>query len=267
MDPYADPAHVREQYRDTSRLDARVRIYQLFARREQGFHSWVFERLGLEPGARILDVGAGAGHLWVENAERAVGLDVVLGDLSPGMLRTARERLASKGDVRCIGLDAQALPFRDASFDVVLANHMLYHVPDRARALAEIGRVLAPGGRFHTTTNGWSHLLEMRELVRRFGVRSALRSATSDSGTWDLEEAAREVGEHFDDARLESYRDVLEVTDPGPLLDAIRSMAEGEARDEAALERLGRHVEWMISLEGFFHVGTCAGLVSARRPD
>jgi hypothetical protein len=125
--------------------------------------------------------------------------------------------------------------------------------------------VLTPGGRFHTTTNGWSHLLEMRELVRRFGIKSALRPAASVSGWWDLEQAAREVGERFSDTRLESYRDALHVTDPDPLIDAIRSMGGSDPAAEPALAELRRHVEWMIGVEGFFHIGTWAGLVSARR--
>ncbi len=265
-DPYSDPEHVVEQYRDASRLDARVRIYRLFAQRDDGFYEWLFDRLDLGPDTRVLDVGAGTGNLWLENAPRLKGSYLVLGDLSPGMLDSARERLARAAvSARFTGLDAQSLPFATASFDVVLANHMLYHVPDRPRALAEVHRVLAPGGTFYTATNGWSHLLEMRELVRRFGVESALRPASSSSDGWDLEQAAREVGERFADLRLESYRDALRVTDPEPLLDAIRSMGGGDAADAPALEALRRHVEWSIGLEGFFHIGTWAGLVSARR--
>jgi SAM-dependent methyltransferase len=266
----SDASHVREQYRDSSKLDARVRIYDLYAQRPESFQTWVFDRMQLRSGDRVLDVGAGTANLWRENAARAAGLSLLLGDRSPGMLRTAGDRLARTGlACRRAQLDAQALPFADASFGVVVANHMLYHVPDRARALSEIRRVLVPGGRFYSTTNGWSHLLEMRELVRRFGLASAMRSAVSASGAWDLEEAAREFGARFEDVRLESCRDVLRVTDAGPLVDAIRSIGStsGDAPpDERVLREIHDHVEWMIRLEGGFHVSTWAGLVSGRRP-
>ena len=271
----SDPRHVREQYRDASRLDARVRLYDLYASRADSFRTWVFDRMTLSPGESVLDVGAGTANLWSENAERvSPGVALLLGDRSSGMLRTAGERLAGTGlAFRRAGLDVQALPFPEASFQVVVANHMLYHVPDRARALAELRRVLVPGGRVYSTTNGWSHLLEMRELVRRFGLASGMRAALSGAGRvaggWDLEDGAREFGARFADVRVESYRDDLRVTDAGPLVDALRSMGStggDDSADEQALAELRSHVEWMIGLEGSFHVSTWAGLVSGRRP-
>ena len=61
--------------------------------------------------------------------------------------------------------DVQEPPFEDASFDVVVAAWMLYHVPDLDRAVAELARVLRPGGRLVATTNAADHLQEMLELA------------------------------------------------------------------------------------------------------
>jgi ubiquinone/menaquinone biosynthesis C-methylase UbiE len=81
---------------------------------------------------------------------------LTLADSSDGMLRAARVSLGNR--VEYVLADVGALPFPDATFDVVVANHMLYHMPDRPRAFAEIQRVLAPAGAFHCSTNGRGHL-------------------------------------------------------------------------------------------------------------
>ena len=61
--------------------------------------------------------------------------------------------------------DVQELPFADGEFDVAIAAWMLYHVPDLERGVAELARVLRPGGRLVAATNSRFHLLELRELV------------------------------------------------------------------------------------------------------
>jgi ubiquinone/menaquinone biosynthesis C-methylase UbiE len=108
---------------------------------------WLFDQLALPAACRVLELGAGPGDLWRKNAGRIPpGGEVTLSDLSPGMVETARGALAAVPHPFAFAMvDAQAIPFPDATFDVVIASFMLYHVPDRSRALAEIRRVLTPG--------------------------------------------------------------------------------------------------------------------------
>lgn len=108
---------------------------------------------------RVLEVGGGQGEL-AEHMQRELGADLAFLDLSPGMVELARAR----GIDARVG-DAQELPFADGSFDAVVAAWMLYHVPDLDRALAEIARVLRPGGTLLAITNSAFHLRELRELV------------------------------------------------------------------------------------------------------
>jgi SAM-dependent methyltransferase len=108
---------------------------------------------------RVLEVGGGPGELS-DRMQTELGASVSFIDISPRMVELARER----------GLDAQVgdvqqLPFEDGIFDTVVAAWMLYHVPDIDRGLAEIARVLRPGGALVAVTNSVLHLSELRELM------------------------------------------------------------------------------------------------------
>ena len=119
----------------------------------------VFDAIA-EAGPRsYLEVGCGPGDLAARVAAE-LGADVVAVDLSPRMVELARGRGV---DAR-VG-DVQALPFEDGSFDCAVAAWMLYHVPDVPSALAELARVLRPGGRLVAVTNRLGHLRELRELL------------------------------------------------------------------------------------------------------
>ncbi len=102
----------------------------------------------LRPGARALDVATGTGELALELARRGATLVVGL-DFTAAMLAAAREKAAARGldSVRFVAGDALALPFEDASFDAVTVGFGLRNVSDLPRALAEMARVLRPGGR------------------------------------------------------------------------------------------------------------------------
>ena len=153
-----DPALVADEYADETRLKKRASAYT-------GVHTGVDARVpaveavvAAQP-ARILEVGCGWGEL-AEWLARESGAEVVAIDSSQRMVDLARERGV---DARVA--DVQALPFADGEFDCVVAAWMLYHVPDLDRGIAELARVLRPGGTLVAVTNSRYHLLEMRELV------------------------------------------------------------------------------------------------------
>lgn len=103
------------------------------------------------PGQRALDLAGGTGDIAILVAERvgAKGL-VVLSDINPAMLAIGRDRVIDAGlvaNVRSSLVDASAIPFADASFDLVTIAFGLRNVTDKARALREMHRVLKPGGR------------------------------------------------------------------------------------------------------------------------
>jgi len=181
-----------DQYKDPSNLDARVAIHQRFSTNTYGWFRWVFDTLlKLHEHAKVLELGCGPGYMWQDNVNRIPsGWNITLSDLSPGMVDAAWRNLVITGRAfQFKEIDAQSIPLEDESLDGVIANHMLYHVPDRSRALAEIRRVLRPNGHLFATTIGLNHLKEMSNWIRRvnpgtdfisFGIVSRLKTVLSN---------------------------------------------------------------------------------------
>lgn len=125
----------------------------------------VFEAVAEVQPSRFLEVGCGPGEL-AARVQDELGARVVAVDSSERMVELARGR---EVDAR-VG-DVQDLPFGEGEFDCAVAAWMLYHVPDVERALGELARVLAPGGRLVAVTNGTDHLSELREFLGLPGER------------------------------------------------------------------------------------------------
>jgi SAM-dependent methyltransferase len=96
---------------------------------------------------RALEVGAGTGYFALNLLQAGVLAEAVCTDISPGMLRALEDNARRlELDVETVVCGAEALPFEDGSFDLVLGHAVLHHLPDLGRAFAEFQRVLRPGG-------------------------------------------------------------------------------------------------------------------------
>ncbi len=135
---------VREEYsRLAADYDRRWRGYTTASVRE------TLRRLTLHPGERILDVGCGTGELLHVVQERVPRAEVFGADIAPQMLSAARKKVGDHVPLVCA--DATRLPFRAASFDVVVSSSSLHYWPDVAAGLAELARVLRACGRIVIT--------------------------------------------------------------------------------------------------------------------
>jgi DNA-binding transcriptional MerR regulator len=205
----------------------------------------------------VLEAGCGTALLWRRNLERIDPTwTLTLTDSSPGMLDAARTGLGDRAEY--LVADLQELPFEDGSFDVVLANHMLYHVPDRPRAFAEVARVLVPGGSFHASTNGRGFMQELVELV---GPRWRFAQHMEDFG---LETGRGQLEPFFADVRVEGFENELAVTEVEPVLAYVRSSPSFPAHGD--LDDVRAALEEAIGRDGVFRITSRAGLISCRRP-
>ena len=200
----------------------------------------------IAPGERVLDVGCGTGVLAREAAARAGPAGRVIGlDLNEGMLAVAR-RLRPEIDWR--QGDALDLPFADHAFDVVVSQFALMFFPDRPRALREMWRVLAPGGRLAVAV--------CAPLEETRGYRLFADILRREAG----EDAAAMVEGYFalgDEAELLRLARAADIADPRILT------CEGWARF-ASIEEFGRieikgsPLAGLIDAAGFARVLTAA---------
>lgn len=213
------------QYRDASNLRARQELHARFSTNSKDINQWILEQLDLPADARILELGCGPGRMWGSILERIPDRwDITLTDFSPGMVENARRNLASANrpfDFRV--MDAQEIEFEDNTFDGVIANYMLYHVPDKPKAFSEIERVLKPGAKLYAMTNGANHLREIAGLKEMLMLPDERKSELVPVLSFSLENGAEQLVPWFDEVEIRRFDDSLVVTEVEPLVAYILS--------------------------------------------
>ena len=266
MKRFTDPQYLKtNQYKDSSNLDARVEIHKRFSTNPYGWMTWVFDHLlALPANAKILELGCGPGYLWRENASRIPSTwDITLSDLSSGMIDSAWRNLVVTGrNYKFKEIDAQEIPFEDEVFNAVIANHMLYHVPDRKRTLKEMRRVLKNDGILFTATLGKNHMRQMWDWLERAGRGIKRETITS---AFTLENWAEQLREFFPRVELTRYLDDLRVTDVSVMMAYIRSMTSTADFQEDAFRSIERELTEEMSKNGEIFIEKAGGLFEARK--
>jgi ubiquinone/menaquinone biosynthesis C-methylase UbiE len=264
MSKFTDQQYLKnDQYKDSTNLNARVEIHKRFSTNQYGWMHWVFDTLvKLPEDAKILELGCGPGYLWEENASRIPATwDITLSDLSSGMLDSAWRNLVVTGrNYKFKEIDAQEIPFEDETFDAVIANHMLYHVPDRAKTIGEIKRVLKTGGHFFATTVGDNHLKEITDWFRQIRKSSIWDSFAN---LFTLENGLDQLKPFFPNVTVSHYEDNLHVTEPEPLVAYFHSgVRAGELTDDE-FEKLRSNLEKELKEKGKIFIHKDSGLFEA----
>lgn len=271
-----------DAYRTPDRLAARIALHERFGARAPDFHRAQFDRVREELGPRgreadpfrVLEVGVGTGRLWSVNADRVpAAWRLTLLDRSAGMVAEASTMLRTTGLAgEALEGDASALPFDGATFDLAFANHMLYHVPDIGRAVAELRRVLKPGAPLFAATNGAEHMRPLRDALAELqALAPELRIDASERLRFDLETGATWLQTAFDEVERVDASDDLLVPEVEPLMAYLGSTIHlpepvppdlarrVERWERATRERFGRLLE-----RGPVRVPRAAGYFVAR---
>jgi ubiquinone/menaquinone biosynthesis C-methylase UbiE len=250
----------QDQYKDASNLDARIALHQRFSTNPQSWFHWIFDTLTQLPAdSKILELGCGSAEMWKECVRRIpAGWVITLTDLSDGMLDAAWRNLVPLGrNFKFEQMDAQSIPYDDKSFDVVIANHMLYHVPDREKALTEIKRVLKDNGHLIATTVGGGHMQEMYVWLERVKINER---ADMFSNPFTLESGQKQLQTFFSQVNMSGYIDNLEVTEIDPLIAYIRSSIGAVYLSEEKLGELKKDLTAILEKEGKIFITKDSGL-------
>jgi ubiquinone/menaquinone biosynthesis C-methylase UbiE len=259
-----DPKYLKEsQYMTASPLNSRIFLHKKFSTNPIDWHDWVFKRLDLKPDMRVLEVGCGPATLWQANTKLIPSnIQVYLSDFSYGMVNTASNECLMEKGFHFTNCEAQAIPFPEGYFDVVIANHMLYHVPDLQFTFEEIKRVLKKSGKLFAATNGELHMLEIYQLIKK--IAPEFMNDKPISQNFSLENGALLLYQHFSVVDCLQYPDTLRITEEKPLTDYIQSFWESFLTQDQ-LETCAREITKIINHQGVFHVQKSTGLFIAKK--
>ena len=215
-----EETNIIEQYKNAKNLNDRIHLHEKYSTNKQGWFNWLFEKIDFSNVNRLLELGCGNGKLWQENKIDLRNREVFLSDISEGMVEEVRNKLGT--DFNCILADAERIPFKDAYFDSIIANHVLFYLNDLNLGLKEISRVLKSDGILYCSTYGKEHMKEITEIVQGFDSRINLSNHKLYE-IFGLENGERILSKYFKNIQRFDYKDTLEITESKPLVDYIMS--------------------------------------------
>ena len=258
--------NLKAQYDSGDRLDARIELHRRCSTNPIPFHRWIFDHMDLD-GKRILEVGCGTCELWLQNRERIpTNCGITLVDFSEAMVDCAKDHFGEDDRFTFAQADIQALPFEDRSFDVVITNHMLYHVPDIHKGLCEVKRVLAPQGISYATTNDEKSMQGFYNLLTDFDSAIDVKSE-SPNLRFNTHNGQAMLEKVFDDVVLMDYENPLHITDADLLVNYVLSMKGVTNMTEMIAPRMSQfqaYLEDMIQSDGKIVLPKRAGMFTNR---
>ncbi len=252
------------QYNTPNLLNDRINLWE-FGLNPQSLTKWIFSHLKLKEHEQILELGCGTGKLWADNYTQVPNTcKIVLSDFSERMLDNARMNL--KGidlNIKFENINAEKIPYPEHTFDLIVACHMLYHVPDLSKALAEISRALKPNGRFISTTVSVQHLAELNSFLSRFNLHR--RDRQKDFNEFYLEKGKEILEPYFSNIKCYEYVNPVEIYEVTPLLTYIKSMFPKEKYPDFQLKEadIQNAIQSIIDTDKKFTITGISGLFRA----
>jgi ubiquinone/menaquinone biosynthesis C-methylase UbiE len=255
----AAPEYLRDQYATPEKLDIRIEAHRRYSERPDDFLDWILDHLDPQPGDSVVDVGCGRGSYHVPLVRRGARVILAL-DTSPGMVSTSQQQAhAQRLPVVAIEASAERIPVPDASYDLGMANHVLFHVADVPTALRELRRVLKDSGRAVLSSAGANSSARLESLHREAAERLGLRPTGRVIERFNMEhvDVVRSVfpttrRDIRDDAFVFPSTEVTLRYYASGMIDAIENRPLDNSHRDRLLRVVGEGVDAIIAREGVF---------------
>jgi ubiquinone/menaquinone biosynthesis C-methylase UbiE len=254
------------QYTSPGYLDARVALHRRFTPPGHDVSDFLWARYSFARQAHVLEVGCGTGEFWLcPTARLPEGLRVTLTDRSAGMVtRTRLSVHALPVEHYFAAADITALPFDSATFDATLAHYMLYHTPDKVRALAELKRVVKPRGWLGIALTAPANMSRIVDMLVQTVPELAV--PPRDSSAFNVSVAEPLIRSVFRSVRRHDYEYTMNVTEPEYVVNYAQSLSTLQAANLTTdqWQRYADAVAEDIRTTGSFRVVKSASLFVCR---
>ncbi|NFQ49422.1 methyltransferase domain-containing protein, partial [Clostridium botulinum] len=220
---------IKEQYNSDENLNLRTNLHS-YNINKIDWDKWCFQKMNLIKCSKILELGCGVGKLWIKNQDFIdENSEIILSDFSPNMLKCAKNNLENLDcKFKYKKINAEDIPYDDESFDVVIAEHMLYFVTDIEKALSEIKRVLKPNGIFYVTTNSCNSMIELNKLAEKFDPNLDINN-NGLSSRFDLENGEKMLKKYFNNIESEILEGKIILDKAEPVVSYKASTIQGNS--------------------------------------
>lgn len=249
-----------DAYVNDHHLRARQRLYA-YQKPQYDLPAIVLDHLSDTAGV-VVDIGCGNGRYTYRLRTRRPDLTTIGLDISAGILRTV--------PAPAVAADAVALPFLNGIADAVLAMHMIYHITDIDAGLAEIARILRPGGILIASTNASDDKHELDDLWSSAAadvlhIPSGPRRI-SLSSRFPLDHAADRLNSYFTHVEIIELTGTIVVTQPDPVLAHFASYRpwahQAGVPFELTLHRVWQRLTMLLGREGRFTISCHSGIIT-----
>lgn len=258
-----DTENVLNQYKTGKNLSTRISLYEKYSINQQTYTDWIYENYKFFDLCEVLEFGSGTGKDWKGKINKLPqNCNLILSDFSQGMVEELKLKFVEHKNISVMELDIQNAQIEDNSKDFIIANSMLYHVPDIDKAISEVSRILKGNGTFYAATAGSKSMFQyLRETLLKIDPRITMPEAIS----FNLQSGRVYLEKYFNQVKIAKYENRLKIVDTNDLVNFIYSVSSIEGLEECDRDKVLEYYENKRNSNGFITIDIEYGMFIAKK--